>query len=63
MPSGKLDDLMAMGVGDRVRKYDQAAVRLARSRGNGTFEIGAVACTGHGRAVATPASSPTRLKR
>jgi hypothetical protein len=37
-----------MRVGDRARKYDQAAIRLASSRGNSALEIGAFACTSHG---------------
>src|SRR6516165_2250545 len=42
MPRRELNDLAAMRIGDTVRHHDQAAVRLARSRSNGTLNFGAI---------------------
>src|SRR5215831_11313249 len=48
MPRGEFNNLTAMRISDRARQYDEPGVRLARSRGDGLFEIGAVACAGDG---------------
>jgi len=37
-----------MRVGDQAREYDQAAVWLARSRGDGALNLGAITYAGHG---------------